>query len=163
VTAATWGQAAYGAHRASFWKRHGWDGSGPLPDGQWEAMADDGQADWEAAAQAVIDAFEEADHRQPLSVAVRALREIAWGSAPDLKPVDPSVIADKALAELRRLAVDEEAAAEWQPLRELAALRELLDEIGTLAANAPEDGDSYGLLEEIAMRIAAAGVPLEGS
>jgi hypothetical protein len=38
-------------------------------------------------------------------------------------------------------------------------LRELLDEIGVMAANAPEGGDSFGVLEEIAMRIAAAGVP----
>ena len=38
-------------------------------------------------------------------------------------------------------------------------LRDLLDEVGTLAANAPEDGDSFGLLEEIAMRIGAADVP----
>ena len=42
---------------------------------------------------------------------------------------------------------------------EPAALRELLDEIGTMAANAPEDGDSFGLLETIAMRIAAVDVP----
>jgi hypothetical protein len=39
------------------------------------------------------------------------------------------------------------------------ALRELLDEIGVMAANAPEDGDSFGLLEEITMLIVAAGVP----
>jgi hypothetical protein len=38
-------------------------------------------------------------------------------------------------------------------------LRELLDEIGVMAANAPEDGDSFGVLEEIAMRIAAVDVP----
>jgi hypothetical protein len=37
--------------------------------------------------------------------------------------------------------------------------RELLDEVGVLAANAPEDGDSFGLLEQIAMRIAAVDVP----
>ena len=37
--------------------------------------------------------------------------------------------------------------------------RELLDEIGVMAANAPEDGDSFGLLEQIAMRIAAVDVP----
>jgi hypothetical protein len=54
-----------------------------------------------------------------------------------------------------------EAARQPQPAPELAALRELLDEIGVMAANAPEDGDSFGLLEEIAMRIAAAGVPDE--
>lgn len=42
---------------------------------------------------------------------------------------------------------------------ELAALRGLLDEIGVMAANAPEDGDSFGLLEQIAMRIAAIDVP----
>lgn len=50
-------------------------------------------------------------------------------------------------------------AREPEPAPELAALRELLDEIGVMAANAPEDGDSFGVLEEIAMRIAAAGVP----
>jgi hypothetical protein len=38
-------------------------------------------------------------------------------------------------------------------------LREVLDEIGVMAANAPEDGDSFGVLEEIAMRIAAVDVP----
>jgi hypothetical protein len=38
-------------------------------------------------------------------------------------------------------------------------LRELLDEIGVMAANAPEDGDSFGVLEEIAMRIGAADMP----
>lgn len=42
---------------------------------------------------------------------------------------------------------------------ELDTLRELLDEIGVMAANAPEDGDSFGLLEQIAMRIAAVDVP----
>lgn len=38
-------------------------------------------------------------------------------------------------------------------------LREALEDIGVLAANAPEDGDSFGVLEEIAMRVAAVGVP----
>lgn len=51
----------------------------------------------------------------------------------------------------------------WRLLNETRAerdkLREELDEIGVMAANAPEDGDSFGLLEEIAMRIAAHGVP----
>ena len=42
---------------------------------------------------------------------------------------------------------------------EIERLRELLDEIGVMAANAPEDGDSFGLLEEIAMRIASRDVP----
>jgi hypothetical protein len=45
-----------------------------------------------------------------------------------------------------------------QPAPELARVRALLDEIGVMAANAPEDGDSFGVLEQIAMRIAAAGV-----
>ena len=40
-------------------------------------------------------------------------------------------------------------------------LRELLDEIGTLAANAPED-DAFAVCEDIAMRIAAHGVPDDG-
>jgi len=59
-----------------------------------------------------------------------------------------------------RLAVAED----WQPLVDKAhaeadKYRELLDEIGVMAANAPEEGDSFGLLEEIAMMIAAADVP----
>lgn len=37
--------------------------------------------------------------------------------------------------------------------------RELLDDIGVMAANAPEDGDSFGLLEQIAMQIAAVDIP----
>ena len=48
---------------------------------------------------------------------------------------------------------------------ELAAdrdrLRELLDEVGTLAANAPED-DAFAVCEDIAMRIAAIDVPDDG-
>ena len=40
-------------------------------------------------------------------------------------------------------------------------LRELLDEIGTLAANAPED-DALAVCQDIAMRIAATGVPDDG-
>jgi hypothetical protein len=38
-------------------------------------------------------------------------------------------------------------------------LRSLLDGVGVMAANAPEDGDSFGVLEQIAMRIAAVDVP----
>ena len=38
-------------------------------------------------------------------------------------------------------------------------LRGLLDDIGVLAANAPEDGDSFSVLEEIVMRVASAGIP----
>ncbi len=38
-------------------------------------------------------------------------------------------------------------------------LRGLLDEIGVTAANAPEDGDSFGLLEQIARRPGARGAP----
>jgi hypothetical protein len=51
------------------------------------------------------------------------------------------------------------APGQQQAERELAALRELLNEIGVMAANAPEDGDSFGVLEQIAMRIAAVDVP----
>lgn len=42
---------------------------------------------------------------------------------------------------------------------ETQRLHELLDEIGVMAANAPEEGDSFGVLEQIAMRIATADVP----
>jgi len=44
---------------------------------------------------------------------------------------------------------------------EIARLRELLDEIGVMAANAPEDEDSFGVCEQIAMRVAAVDVPLD--
>jgi hypothetical protein len=69
--------------------------------------------------------------------------------APGLTPV-----------EAVRLAVAED----WQPLLDKARdeadrLRELLDEIGVMAANAPEEGDSFGVLEQIAMRVAAIDVP----
>lgn len=50
----------------------------------------------------------------------------------------------------------------WELSAEVDRLRELLDEVGTLAANAPEDGDSFGLLEEIAMRVAERDVPDDG-
>jgi hypothetical protein len=60
-------------------------------------------------------------------------------------------------------ALGDRAKAAWEAVAiesgapELAALRDLLDEIGVMAANAPEYGNSFGVLEEIAMRIAAAG------
>lgn len=76
VTAVTPGQGAYEAHRASFWKRHGWDGIRLLPDGQWEQMLGGGQGaqgDWEAAAQAV-----EAPLREQLAAAT-AERDKAYG------------------------------------------------------------------------------------
>lgn len=59
---------------------------------------------------------------------------------------------DAALGAAERLRLERD-----QARGQLAALRELLDEIGVMAANAPEDGDSFGLLEELAMRIAAFG------
>ena len=52
-------------------------------------------------------------------------------------------------------AIRAEADADNAKDKLIADLREKLDEIGVLAVNAPEDGDSFGLLEEIAMRIAA--------
>ena len=91
------GQAAYEAFYA------GTECGAPVP---W-AQLTDWDEHWVAAALAAI----EADHRQPLSVAVRALRTIAWGSA-EGKPIDPSVVADKALMELRRRGMDEEAVAD---------------------------------------------------
>lgn len=54
----------------------------------------------------------ERDPQQALPVAVAALRTIAWGCTPDGKPIDPSVVADKALAELKRLGYDEERLAD---------------------------------------------------
>jgi hypothetical protein len=56
-------------------------------------------------------------------------------------------------------AAERKLADDVKPAPELADLRDLLDEIGVMAANAPEDGDSFGVLEQIAMRIAAADVP----
>ena len=67
------------------------------------------------------------------------------GTAPGLTPVEAARVA---------------VAEEWQPM--VDALRGLLDEIGVLAANAPEDGDCFDLLQDIAMRIAAHDVPDDG-
>jgi hypothetical protein len=61
--------------------------------------------------------------------------------------------------ELAKLRADVEATWDADLMAERDELRNLLDEIGVMAANAPEDGDSFGVLEQIAMRIAAAGVP----
>lgn len=61
-----------------------------------------------------------------------------------------------------RQAAPELAALAQESIRLAAAnrmLRELLGEVGVMAANAPEDGDSFAVCEEIAMRVAAAGVP----
>jgi hypothetical protein len=44
------------------------------------------------------------------------------------------------------------------PTAEADRYRDLLDEVGTLAANAPEDGDSFAVLEQIAMMVAAVDV-----
>ena len=60
-----------------------------------------------------------------------------------------------------KLALQETSRESSQRGARLDKALELLDEIGVMAANAPEDGDSFGLLETIAMRIAAAGVPAE--
>jgi hypothetical protein len=43
-----------------------------------------------------------------LPVAVRALRTIAWGATPDLRPITPPLVADEALTAMRRLGVDVE-------------------------------------------------------
>ena len=60
----------------------------------------------------------------------------------------------------RARAQRDEAKADWREVRyERDKLRELLGEVGGMAANAPEDGDSFGVLEQIAMQIAAASVP----
>ena len=52
------------------------------------------------------------------------------------------------------------AAVAGQPGPELAGLRRLLGEIGALAASANGGGEPYWrVVEEIAMRVAAAGIP----
>jgi hypothetical protein len=81
-----------------------------------------------------------------------------WGSrALGEEPSSPLELESGGIREARVLAAQAVAA----PLeREIADLRALLDGIGVMAANAPEDGDSFGLLEQIAMRVAAAGASL---
>lgn len=56
---------------------------------------------------------------------------------------------------------DRYCARYWELSAEVDRLRELLDEVGTLAANAPED-DAFAVCEDIAMRIAAIDVPDDG-
>jgi hypothetical protein len=72
-------------------------------------------------------------------LAVRPMRRVDWARV------------SEAVADRERERDDARA--------ELAAIRELLDEVGVMAANAPEDGDLFGVLEEIAMRIGAVDVP----
>jgi len=95
----------------------------------------------------------------PGQAAYEAAVRVMLDGEPDTSGEGPD-FAWNAIGNHERRSWEAAAQAVAAPLeRELAALRELLDEIGVMAANAPEDGDSYGLLEEIAMRIAAAGVP----
>jgi hypothetical protein len=86
----------------------------------------------------------------------------AFGAVFTVEPSGhPDISRIAAMADPRTVALD--PALLHKELHEVIAerdeLRELLDGIGVTAANAPEDGDSFGLLEEIAMRIAAASVP----
>jgi hypothetical protein len=120
-----------------------------------------------------------------LDVAVEALRVIALGvelNALGLgQPIDPSVTADKALVAIRDLPPEPQPAPELAAyeadiasltdqrnrvsdtadrLRAQAArYRDRLTQVGTLAANADEDGDLFGLLQDIAMKVAAVDVP----
>lgn len=89
--------------------------------------------------------------RQELATRIReALRAMEFDPE---APAEPQLAPALTPVEAVRTAVAEE----WQP--RVDALRGLLDEIGVMAANAPEDGDSFGLLEQIAWRIAAVDVP----
>lgn len=65
------------------------------------------------------------------------------------------------LAALRKR-LGEAAALHLLAAAERDQLRRLLDEIGVMAANAPEDGDSFAVCEQIAMMAAGAGVPDDG-
>jgi hypothetical protein len=235
------GQAAYEAHRASWWKRHGMPTDGLLPDGQWEQMSgvQGGQEDWEAVAQAVLKAgicphgdlaqqlaAAEAERDKAYSERARLVAYLAACYPSEIVPAESDSGAwflvfvttpagqmswhlhEDDLDLFEPLLNAPETGIEWdghsteQKYERLAELtdriargggfagvvaavatarpapladgslndlksataerdkyRKLLDEIGVTAANAPEDGDSFGLLEEIAMRIAAAGVP----
>lgn len=72
------------------------------------------------------------------------------------QPAGPAAMADPRMVALDPALLHKEL---HEVIAQRDELRELLDEIGVTAANVPEDGDSFGLLEEIAMRIGAAGVP----
>ena len=87
--------------------------------------------------------------------------------APVVRTGKPEVrtTADRPAPELAAARFDAEQAREALSavMAEHRQLRELVDEIGVMAANAPEDGDSFAVCEEIAMRIAAHGIPEEPS
>lgn len=77
---------------------------------------------------------------------IPAMSDLPCGESADARYCETFWTQHAEIEELRtQLAAD---------MDEIERLRELLDEIGVMAANAPEDGDSFGLLEEIAMRIA---------
>lgn len=154
-----------------------------LPGWQQDAMVAGAQEAYETRAHQGISAAAPAPAGEAVAALLadrnqlrETLRRIALGSGGD-----PSVAADKALTASRDYREQWEAleqpqaaldlaraetaaimAAAANTARELAEARELLGEIGVLAANAPEDGDSFGLLEEIAMRIAAMDVEDDG-
>jgi hypothetical protein len=109
MTGATPGQAAYEAFRSAVPDR-----VCNVPAGPWDELSPAIRAGFDAIAAQGPHAAEALDERPVIGIAVRALRMIAWGSTPDLKPVDPSVIADKALAELRQLVTDAEVVAEQE-------------------------------------------------
>lgn len=120
---------------AAFGAHHGY-GDAPTAAVEWMRLAPEERVNWRAA--------------------VDAMRMLAAIKGPPPAPAPAAAMAEHAELE------DAYAAAHGRVAElegELDALRGLLDEIGVMAANAPEDGDSFGLLEQIAWRIAAVDVP----
>jgi len=142
------------------------------------AMGEPLGACWEAAYQAAREHWtrQPAPEAEPapemerkLSVALNALQRI--------DRTRRTVVDQAALWDIAQEAIDQVTDVDGQltqPAPELAAAkvvelgtawrllgeaRELLNDIGVMAANAPGDGDSFAVCEEIAMRVAAAGVP----
>jgi hypothetical protein len=79
-----------------------------------------------------------------------------WGRLDDYAPDDPAMERRADWEAAAQAVLD---AQQRQPAPGADRYRGLLDEIGVMAANAPEDGDSFAVLERIAMMAAAADVP----
>lgn len=153
MTAPTPGQEAYEAYRFVAGGKSLVTGA-TLP--AYEQLPATIQLAWDGAAQAAID-WQRAEDVNPTAEDYDHAADVIAGREPQPAPGTHRHAFATGPCEC-----DETCSCNRpQPAPELAALRELLGEIGTMAANAPEDGDSFGLLEEIAMMAAGFGVPEE--
>jgi hypothetical protein len=139
------------------------DGTEPVFGEGWQVVRFDAEpAAPQPAPELAARSFQDmlADPHEQFDLRSELLASIAeYAAAPQASAnTYPSPQPAPELAKVRKR-LGETAALHLSAVAEREKLRELLDEIGVMAANAPEDGDSFGVLEEITMRIAAVDLP----